>query len=73
MSFRAGIKAAGESGLSYNGLHFSTHDEAVGYAKNLYLRWTMMTGYEIEETADPVNYQWTPGGLAPAVPVLPDA
>lgn len=63
-SFKVGVRVLGEEHhLSYNALRFATAEEAESYAKDLFSRWTMMVGYEIEPSDDPVNYRWTDQGL----------
>jgi hypothetical protein len=63
MSYKAAIKVTGETGLSYNALRFATPEEATAYAKNLFSRWMLMTGFEVETSEDAVNYVWGNNGL----------
>lgn len=57
MSFKAFMTFKNEDPKS-NGLAFATRVEAEAYAKDLYSRWSQPTGYEIRESAEPVNYRW---------------
>ena len=43
---------------------FATREEAQGSAEDRFRVWTMPTGYGVDETADPVTYQWTADGDA---------
>jgi hypothetical protein len=63
MSLKVAVKVSGESKPSYNSLRFATASEATAYAENLFSRWMLMTGFEIEESEDSVNYSWTDGNL----------
>lgn len=63
MSYKAAIIAVGESTPSYNGLRFATSDEANAYGKNLFSRWMGMKSFTVEESSDPVNYQFVDGKL----------
>jgi hypothetical protein len=37
---------------------FATREEALNSAADRFAAWTMPTGYEVEETEDPVTYHW---------------
>lgn len=39
---------------------FATEEEARNSAAARFRSWTMPTGYGVDETADPVNYRWSP-------------
>lgn len=61
MSFKVGAKVGGE--LVFNGLRFQTREEGEAYGKDLFSRWTLTTGYEVQESEDAVNYRFTDKGL----------
>jgi len=44
-----------------NGLRFATREETESYARDLYSRWTMPSGWEVRETAEPVSHAWMDG------------
>jgi len=58
MSYKAAIKVGLGNERSYNSLRFATPEEATAYAKNLFSRWMLMTGFEVEPSEDAVNYVW---------------
>ena len=64
MSYKAGIKVTGETGLSYNALRFATPEETTAYAKDLFSRWMAMTGFEVVASEDAVNYKFVDGQLS---------
>ncbi len=41
---------------------FATREEAQSSAEDRFRVWTMPTGYDVDETADAVTYQWTRSG-----------
>lgn len=43
-----------------NALRFETYAEAEAAAKNLFMRWTVPSGWHVDESDDPVNYRWDP-------------
>ena len=56
MSYKAEIKAVGESSYNSNGLRFATAQEAKDYADELLSRWFGAESYRIIESEDLVNY-----------------
>ena len=54
-SYRVAVKILRQDHPSYNGCRYETHEAAEAAAKNLYSRWTMMEGWEIEESEDEPN------------------
>ena len=44
--------------IAGNAQRFATEPEALASAADRFAVWTMPTGYHVEESADPVNYQW---------------
>lgn len=50
------VMIIGRSERASNALRFATREEAIASAADLYRRWTVPTGYDAEETTDPVNY-----------------
>jgi hypothetical protein len=63
MSFKVAVKTIGDSTIGYNSLRFSTSNEAVEYANDLFSRWMLMIGFDIETSEDAVNYQWVDNQL----------
>lgn len=43
---------------SSNALRFATKDEALGYAQDLYARWTLVRQWRAVECDDPVTSTW---------------
>ncbi len=60
MSYKSMMKITATE-TAGNALRFATRAEAEGYALNLFSRWTVPTGYSVEESADPVNYKYVDG------------
>lgn len=55
-----------EGEWSQNALVFATEPEALAYAKDLYNRWFLTTGFravKVDADTNPVNYRWTETGL----------
>jgi len=50
---------------SANSLRFATQEEAAGYARDLYARWTLVTDWRTTETTDPVTTAWRTAGIEP--------
>jgi hypothetical protein len=42
----------------FNGQRFATREEALRSAEMHFMRWTLPTGFIVEESDDPVNYCW---------------
>ena len=66
-SFKPGVIVGGETKAVFNGLAFATQDEAEQYGRDLAGRWMLVERVVVEESTEPVNYQWTAQGLV-AVP-----
>lgn len=43
-----------------NGQAFTTEEEARSSAHSRFMRWTMPSRYEVEESDEPVSYRWDP-------------
>ena len=56
MSFKPEVQVNGE--WSNNTLCFATNLEALGYARDLYSRWTLTTNYRAIEGSEPVTHKW---------------
>ena len=57
-SFKAGAVVCGERQPAYNALRFATREEAEKYGRDLAGRWTLVERIVVEESTDPVSYQW---------------
>jgi hypothetical protein len=60
-SFKAGAFVCGERQPAYNALRFATREEAETYGRDLAGRWMLVERIVVEESTDPVNYQWVDG------------
>ncbi len=58
MSWKVGVKTAGDKDWVYNGLSFGTKQEAEDYAEDLFMRWTAVNETNVTESAEPVNYSF---------------
>lgn len=58
MSWKAEHIADSSGQWTSNQLRFATEAEALGYAKDLFARWTMVREYRATECADPVTDRW---------------
>lgn len=58
MSYRPMVSTGGA--FAGNALRFATREEAEASACDLYRRWTMCVAYGVDESDDPVNYEWNP-------------
>jgi len=67
-SFKPGVIVTGETTPTFNGLAFATRDEAEKYGRNLAGRWMLVERIVVEESTEPVNYQWTDRGLEAVLP-----
>ena len=59
-SYRPMMEFATEEPVG-NSLRFATYDEAMASASAMFTRWTVPTGFHVDESDDPVNYQWVDG------------
>jgi hypothetical protein len=57
-SFKPGVFVSGESQPVFNGVRFATRDEAEQYGHDLAGRWILVERTVVEESDDPVNYEW---------------
>ena len=57
-SFKTGAVVFGERQPAYNALRFATRQEAEKYGRDLAGRWTLVERIVVEESTDPVSYQW---------------
>lgn len=62
MSFKVGVKTAGDKDWVYNGLRFGTKEETEAYGRDLFHRWLLITEWEAHESSDHVNYVFVNGG-----------
>tara|TARA_R110000803_G_scaffold33582_1_gene73454 strand:+ start:1112 stop:1306 length:195 start_codon:yes stop_codon:yes gene_type:complete len=49
--------------IAGNAQVFATEIEAENSAKARFMNWTMPTGWEVQETEEPVNYHWHNGDI----------
>ena len=49
-------------------LRFATREEAEKNGRDLANRWILVNSFTVEESSDPVNYQWTDEGLKAVEP-----
>ena len=61
MSWRVGIKTAGDIDWVSNQLRFKSIDEAKRYSVDLDWRWTVKKEMKILQSDDPVNAAWRDG------------
>jgi len=61
MSYKVAVKVTGEPQWNYNAQRFATEEEAQAAGEDLYSRWTLVERFEVQESADPVNYKWEDG------------
>ena len=55
-SFKVEVTTAGDHGTyASNALRFATHEEAVLYGGDLYVRWTAVKDWRVVESEDEVN------------------
>lgn len=64
-SFAPQVIADSSGQWTGNALRFATEEEALGYANNLAMRWTLVTDRRVVLSDDPVNYRWVDGRLVP--------
>jgi hypothetical protein len=55
MSYKVGVKTAGDKDWAYNALRFATPEEAKRYGDDLLCRWTAAREYEVHESDDEPN------------------
>ncbi len=55
LSYKVGVKTSGDREFVFNGLRFATREEAESYGKNLFLRWTAVTEWEVHEATEEPN------------------
>jgi hypothetical protein len=54
-TFKVGIKTKSDPTWVFNALRFANRGEAEAYAKDLFIRWTAVTEYTIEESDEAAN------------------
>ena len=59
-SYRPMMEFATEAPVG-NAMRYPTYDEADKSASDLFNRWTVPTGYHVDESDDPPNYQYIDG------------
>jgi len=57
-SFKTGAVVGGERRPAFNALRFATREEAEKYGRDLAGRWTLVERIVVDESTDPVSYQW---------------
>lgn len=62
MNWKPEVEVSGREWCT-NALVFATKEEAEANARNLMMRWMLVTGTRAKATDDPVNYKWTDKGL----------
>lgn len=74
MSFKAAIKVYDDPKYYQNGIVLATREEAESYGRNKVAAWTLAEGYQVVESDEPVNYQWSStAGLVSLTPPNPVA
>jgi hypothetical protein len=63
MSWKADVVADSSGEWVSNALRFGTKQEAIAYANNLAMRWTLVRDLRVTESVDPVNYWFHDGKL----------
>lgn len=63
MSYKVGVKTAGDKDWVTNALRFATIDEAKHYSVDLDWRWTVKKELKVLPSDDPVNAAWKDGHL----------
>jgi hypothetical protein len=59
MSYLAEFQTSVGGEYATNALRFATSDEAIGYARDLFYRWTGAHDWRIAESTDAPNYTWS--------------
>ena len=63
MSYKLGVKTQGDKDWVYNGLRFSSKEEAGFYGDDLAGRWFAVMEWESHESIDPVTHNFIDGKL----------
>lgn len=58
MSFKPEVTTGSDPKFYDNALAFATRDEAEAYAKDLFNRWTLCTGWRATESDEPVSHTY---------------
>jgi hypothetical protein len=61
MSFAPMVRTTDNGPFAGNGLRFATREEAQLWLDDLVCRWFAVTGTQVSESADPVNYATADG------------
>lgn len=59
MSFAPMVRTTDNGPFAGNGLRFATREEAQAWLDDLVMRWYAVTGTQVVESADPVNYKYS--------------
>lgn len=54
-SFKVAVKTAGDVNWASNGLRFPTKEAAWEYGQDLFMRWTAVTEWEVQESEEEPN------------------
>lgn len=54
-SYKVGVKTPGDVNWGYNALRFVTKEMAEAYGRDLFLRWTAVTAWEVQASDDEPN------------------
>lgn len=57
-SFAAEVIADNSGKFCGNGIRLATREEAEKYARDLMMRWTLVTEWRVVESDEPVNYRY---------------
>lgn len=63
MSYKVFVKVYGENSYNTNALAFGTPEDAEAWGRDLAGRWCLVDKWEVRESAEPVNYEFTDGEL----------
>lgn len=61
MSWKAGVKTAGDNDFCFNALRFEADTEAIRYVQDLAWRWTAVRETTVVESDESVNYRFVSG------------
>jgi hypothetical protein len=63
MSWKPEVRVANDNKWYDNATRFATKEEALGYARDLEMRWTSAKEVRATECDDPVNGKWVNGKM----------
>lgn len=55
MSYKVAVKTAGDVNWASNGLRFATKEAAIEYGQDLFMRWTAVQEWEVQESDEEPN------------------